>query len=51
MRRVLHQRVLKAIDRFGRPAALEYQLGSNEASESGLQLVVGKARDGMQQPV
>ncbi len=49
--RVLHQRVLEAIDRFGRCAALEHQLGSDEASESGLQLVLGKTGDGMQQLV
>jgi len=48
VRGVLHQRVLKAVNRIGRHAALEHQLGSNEASESGFQLVVGKMRDGMQ---
>src|SRR5262245_33498663 len=44
--RVLHQRVLEAVDRFGRRASLEHQLGTNEATESGFQLVVGKTRDG-----
>jgi type II secretory ATPase GspE/PulE/Tfp pilus assembly ATPase PilB-like protein len=46
--RVLHQRVLEAIDRIGRDASLEDQLGSNEASESGLQLVFGETGDGTQ---
>jgi hypothetical protein len=51
MRRVLHQRVLEGIDCVGRRAALEDEFGTNEATESGLQLVVGKTRDGMQQLV
>ena len=51
MRRVLHQRVLEAVDRVGRRAALEHQLGSDEAGERGLQLVLGKAGDGTQQRV
>jgi hypothetical protein len=48
VRRVLHQRVLKGIDRVGRRAALEDQLGGDEASESGLQLVLGNSGDGAQ---
>jgi len=40
---VLHQRVLEAVDRVGRRAALEDQLGSNELTEIRLQLVFGKA--------
>ena len=51
MRRVLHQRVLEGVDRIGRRAALEHQLGSDEAAESGLQLVLGKAGDGTQQRI
>ena len=43
MRRVLHQRVLEAVDRVGRQAALKDQLGSDELAESRLQLVLGKA--------
>jgi hypothetical protein len=39
VRRVLNQRVLEGVDRVGRRAALEHQLGSDEVSESGLQLV------------
>ena len=42
---------MKAIDRVGRRAALEDQLGGDEAGESGLQLVLGKAGDGAQQRV
>jgi len=34
MRGVLHQRMLEAVHCFGRSAALEYQLGSNEARKS-----------------
>ena len=49
--RALHQRMLEAVDRVGRRAALEHQPGSNEASESGLQFVIRKTRDGMQQLV
>src|SRR4029077_3663295 len=51
VRRVLHQRVLEAIDRVGRRASLEDQLGGDEASESSLQLSLGKTRDGAQQRV
>ena len=51
MRRVLHQRVLEAVDRVGRRAALEDQLGSDELAESRLQLVLGKAGDRAQQRV
>jgi hypothetical protein len=51
MRRVLHQRVLEAIDRVGRHATLEDQLGRDEPVESGLQLVFGKAGNGVQQRV
>ncbi len=51
VRRVLHQRVLKGVDRVGRRAALKDQLGRDEASESGLQLVLGKAGDRAQQLV
>src|SRR4030095_4172131 len=38
VRRVLHQRMLEGIECLGRCAALEYQLGSDEPGESGLQL-------------
>ena len=34
MRRVLHQCVLEAVDRLGRRAALEHQLGRDEPPES-----------------
>jgi hypothetical protein len=51
VRRVLYQRVLEGIDRVGRPAALEDQLGGDETSERGLQLVLGKAGDRTQQRV
>ena len=40
MRRVLHQYVLEAVHRLRRCAPLEYQLGGNEPSERGLQLIV-----------
>jgi len=43
MRRVLHQRVLEAVDRLRWSAALEDQFGSDETSESSFQFVVGKA--------
>ncbi len=49
MRGVLHQRVLEGVDRIGRRAALEDQLGGDEAGERGLQLVLGKAGDRTQQ--
>src|SRR5689334_3431943 len=45
------QRVLEAVDRFGRRAAFEDQLGSDEPAKSGLQIVFGKAGDGAQQRV
>ena len=45
--RVLHQRVLEGIDRVGWRAALEHQLGGDEASERGLQLVLREAGYGM----
>jgi len=38
---VLHQRVLKAVDRFGRRAVLEHQLRSHEASKGGSPLIPG----------
>jgi hypothetical protein len=44
-RRILYQRVLEAIDRVGRRATLEHQLGGEEASECRLQLVLRKAGD------
>jgi hypothetical protein len=46
VRRVLHQCVLETIDRVGRRAALEDQLGGDKASEGGLQFVVEKAGHG-----
>src|ERR1700694_4579087 len=49
MRRVLDQRMLEAIDRIGRRAALEDQLGSDEPSEGGLQFILGETGDGMKQ--
>src|SRR6516162_7312489 len=49
--RVLHQRMLETIDRVGRRAALEDQLGSDELAESRLQLVLGKAGHRAQQRV
>jgi hypothetical protein len=42
MRRVLYQRVLEAVERLGRRAALEDQLGSDELAESRLQLGSGR---------
>src|SRR5580692_8510042 len=47
VRRVLHQRVLEGIDRVGWRATLEHQLGGDEASERGVQLVLGEAGYGM----
>src|SRR5882724_11649552 len=47
--RIPHQRMLEAIDRVRRPAALEDQLGRDEAGESGLQLVPVQTRDSAQQ--
>ena len=49
--RVLHQRMLEAVDGIWRPASLEDQLGCDEASESGLQLVLVKTGDGAQELV
>ena len=46
VRRVLHQRVLEGIDRVGR-ASLEHQFGSDQASESGFELVFRETGDGM----
>ena len=46
MRCVLHQRVLEAVDRVGRCATLEHQLGLDQPSNGAPQLVVGKAGDG-----
>jgi len=48
VRRILHQHVLEGIDRVRRRAALEDQLGGDEAGESGLQLVVGQTGDSTQ---
>jgi hypothetical protein len=45
VRRILDQCVLEAVDRVGRSTALEHQLGSDETSESCLQLLIGKARN------
>jgi len=47
VRRVLHQRVLEGIDRVGRRASLEHQFGSDQASESGFELVFRETGDGM----
>ena len=44
--RILHQRVLKGIDRVRRLATLENQLGGDKASESIMQLVIGETGDG-----
>ena len=49
--RVLHQRVLEGIDRVGWRAALEHQLGGDEAVERGLQLILEEAGYRMQQLV
>ena len=49
MRCILHQRVLEAVDCVGRHAALEDQLGSDEASESRLQLILGNTGYSAQQ--
>jgi hypothetical protein len=51
MRRVLHQRVLEAVNRIGRNAAMECQLGGDEAGKRGLQLVLGKTRNRAQHRV
>src|SRR5262245_45928281 len=48
---VLHQRVLEAVDRVGWSSPLEDQLGSDKASKSGVQLVLGKAGHGAKQRV
>jgi len=45
--RVLHECVLEGIDRVGRHASLEHQLGGDDAGESGLQFVVGKTGNRM----
>jgi hypothetical protein len=49
--RVLHQGVFEGIDRVGRRATLEDQLGGYEARESSLQLVLWKTGDGTRQLV
>jgi hypothetical protein len=49
MSRILHQRVLEGIDCVGVCAALEYQLGGDKPSESGLQFVLAKETDCTQQ--
>src|SRR6516162_4473043 len=51
MRRVLHQRVLEAVDSLGQSAALEHKLRGNETVERRLQLVLGKTGDGPEQRV
>ena len=51
MRRVLHQRVLEAIDRVGRRAPLEHQLGTDKPTERSLQLLLRKTGDGAQQRI
>ena len=51
MRRVLHQRVLEAVDRLGRRTSLKDQLGGDELVESRLQLILGEARYSTHQPV
>src|SRR6516225_12348068 len=48
MCRVLHQRVLEAVDGLWRSAALEHKLRSNETVERRLQLVLWETGDGMQ---
>jgi hypothetical protein len=48
VRRVLHQRVLEAVDRVGRSASLKDQLGSDEPGHCGAQFILGKSGDGMQ---
>jgi hypothetical protein len=48
VRRVLHQRVLEAVDRVGRRAALKDQLGSDEPGHCSAQFILGKSGDGMQ---
>jgi len=39
--------VLEGIDRVGRRASLEHQFGSDQASESGFELVFRETGDGM----
>jgi hypothetical protein len=51
VRRVLHQHVLEAIDSIRRRAALEHQLGRDEAGESCLQFGLGKAGNRAEQGV
>src|SRR6516162_3493720 len=43
--RFLHQHVLEGVNRIGRSAGLKYQLGSDEAGERGLQLLLAKSGD------
>jgi len=47
--RILHQHVLKGVDRVRGRAALKYQLGGDKATQRRLQLVLGKTGDGRQQ--
>ena len=49
MRRILHQCVLEGVDRLGKRASLEHQLGGDQASERSLQLVLGEIGDCTQQ--
>ena len=51
MRRVLDQRVFEGVERLWWRAALEDQLGSDQAGDRSSQLVLGKARDRTQQRV
>src|SRR6516165_4319469 len=51
MSRLLHQRMLEGVERVGQSAALENQFRGDEPSESGLQLLLGKAGDIAQQRV
>ncbi len=51
VRHVLYQRVLEGIHRVGWRAALEDQLRSDEAFEGGLQVILGKTRNGAQQAI
>ena len=51
VRHVLHQRMLEAVDRIRRHAALEHQLGTNQAQQRGLQSILGKARNRAQQRI
>src|SRR5215472_14797208 len=49
VRRVLNKRVLENVDRTGRRAALEHQFRSDKAGKRGPQLVLWKARYGVQE--